>query len=896
MGITVLVLSDGNEENLKKSVDSLTEAADKGMPKEQVAWKKICGFEPCPEEKGEKKLFTDALSRLYDALQEVSTEYVSIIRAGEYYKGDSLHQGCRLFEKIGKDTDGIVLSNATRKNHKEKKTEDGYVASLEDYTALQQLPADFSGILLKTEAVKKEPFDCSFGAGWLEEFICRVLMKKGKLGYAKGASFCSLSPLTDDGGFRRQWRESGWYLDMAQHYCLQMMEKYEKDGNIPLFIQAQVLYALKLQFQVNMDHGEKGALSGETLKQYEEICRGCLKRIDSRFLAAEGRIHGQREVLPQIRSIFAQMKAEALFVRMKEESLLGQKKEDLFSQEMKASEGEVLRELATPVVLQLMEYEQGVLHLDLVADAFLLSGGFGIRAYLGREQIPCHLSSRYAALSFFGKEYGRKPFFIELTEKQIEKGKDLRFAIEINGEEIPLNMVSSGYQSRISSMVNGSYWCFVKYMVTFLGKENRKRGIKIQRAGRIRRIAQEAGVLVRMPFGENRSRKMFLERIRYWMAYPQYGKKNIWLTFDKLYKGGDCGEYFYKYLVDRKDPDITPVYVIHPKAADRKRLEREGYQVLLYGTKDQKLSYLYASMVFATHSSVHGFNGFNAWEVQYIQDRLKAVNTCIQHGLSVQNLVVDSNRIVNNNKRYYCASPYEVENLSAPQYGYKKETLCLTGIPRYDGLVNCDKCQILITPTWRSYIAMPAVLGSARPYNPEFKNTEYFRIFQELILDPVLVQTAKKTGYEIIYLLHPVISAQKEDFIAPEGVTLLSALEADYEKLLTQSSLMVTDYSGVQFDFAYMRKPVVYYHPPSLPPHFTGGGFDYETQGFGEICTGKQELVSLLKGYMEHQCELKDFYRQRQDAFFAYDDRENCRRIYEDAKQYQNQYKEQHQI
>ena len=64
-------------------------------------------------------------------------------------------------------------------------------------------------------------------------------------------------------------------------------------------------------------------------------------------------------------------------------------------------------------------------------------------------------------------------------------------------------------------------------MVTFLGKENRKRGIKIQRAGRIRRIAQEAGVLVRMPFGENRSRKMFLERIRYWMAYPQYGKKNI---------------------------------------------------------------------------------------------------------------------------------------------------------------------------------------------------------------------------------------------------------------------------------------------------------------------------------------------------------------------------------
>ena len=32
-----------------------------------------------------------------------------------------------------------------------------------------------------------------------------------------------------------------------------------------------------------------------------------------------------------------------------------------------------------------------------------------------------------------------------------------------------------------------------------------------------------------------------------------------------------------------------------------------------------------------------------------------------------------------------------------------------------------------------------------------------------------------------------------------------------YEDLLTESSLMVTDYSGVQFDFAYMKKPIIYY-------------------------------------------------------------------------------------
>lgn len=270
-----------------------------------------------------------------------------------------------------------------------------------------------------------------------------------------------------------------------------------------------------------------------------------------------------------------------------------------------------------------------------------------------------------------------------------------------------------------------------------------------------------------------------------------------------------------------------------------------------------------------------------------MQDRLRAVNTCIQHGLSVQDLTFDSNRIVNNNKRYYCASRYEVENLSRPAYDYAPGVLKLTGIPRYDGLVNQDRKQILITPTWRSYIAMPAVMGSSRPYNPDFRNTDYYKIFQELLENRRLAETAGKTGYRVIYLLHPIISAQKDDFRPGKGIELVSALDINYEQILTQSSLMVTDYSGVQFDFAYMRKPVVYFHPPKLPPHYEEGGFFYDTQGFGEICEEVDELIDVLCDYMESGCKLKDFYRTRQDDFFAYNDHENCKRIYEDAREMQ---------
>ena len=108
-----------------------------------------------------------------------------------------------------------------------------------------------------------------------------------------------------------------------------------------------------------------------------------------------------------------------------------------------------------------------------------------------------------------------------------------------------------------------------------------------------------------------------------------------------------------------------------------------------------------------------------------------------------------------------------------------------------------------------------------------------------------------------------------------------------YEKLFCESSLMVTDYSGVQFDFAYMRKPIVYYHPPKLPPHYLESGFYIEKQGFGEICREQNELVDVICEYMEQGCALKPFYRQRADDFFAFDDRDSCKRIFEDALAFQ---------
>lgn len=584
------------------------------------------------------------------------------------------------------------------------------------------------------------------------------------------------------------------------------------------------------------------------------------------------------------------------------------------------------------VSIDLLEYENGILRMDGSVERRLWETPGGLRMRVNgltvepqkenaaREDVPGGgIAARYTgrcADAALREERltDRRAFVLELPLGKLGRENTLEFfayppeeasgtrrskaaqrgslggEARSNGEDQKrelLALFTGGYQAKVCDALKNSYWCFENYMVTLRREGGRVTGIYIRRAGKMARIRREAALLGEILCAPYGSRKMFGLRILYWLAWPFYRQKNIWITFDKLYKGGDCGEYFYKYMLGQKSRGITPVYVLRQDAPDYRRLIREGCAPAAYRSTGQRLQYLYASMVFGTHSGVHSFCGLNNWEIQFLQDRLRGVNTCIQHGLSVQDLSADSNRCINNNKRYYCASKSEIENLSGPKYDYDPQVLRLTGIPRYDGLTDRKQRQILITPTWRNYIAMPSVMGKTRPYNPDFKNTDYYKIFQGLLGNERLVKKAKETGYRIVYLLHPVLSAQKEDFEPADGVEILSPLESGYEGLLTESSLMVTDYSGVQFDFAYMRKPVLYYHPPQLPPHYEEGGFDYESQGFGEICRDEGELVDLLCGYMDSGCRLKECYRRREDAFFAFDDRENCRRIFEDALAYQ---------
>ena len=688
--------------------------------------------------------------------------------------------------------------------------------------------------------------------------------------------------------------QTEWYLEQLRQLVRQVTEQYQ-DG-LPADEQLHLLRELIIRFDANKNQNDKHVLNEEQLHEFMELAGEVLQQIDDEWLISGTKIwkgYGLSFALQEkfLHLKYKDLKEEYYLTDPKEEG-----KEQKYPVRIRIQGRELPNQILPRVCLDVVNETKDALVLDCSCPYFLKGPEVRWEVLWNHQMISYQETQRYNDTLYFGvDDYRGYTFRIILKKKDFKEKNTLQFTLNVNGKRIPHPIITRRFTSRITSQLNGSYWCFDRYVMTF-NKGTVKKTIRIEKCSVLRHLKRELvfwrDILEKSQEKADTCRpEMLKERLLYWLSYPLYHKKNIWLTFDKIYKGGDCGEYFYKYALTRKDTDVVPVYVMNQEAEDTKRLRKEGYQPLIHGTRKHRLMYLHAKMVFATHAGLYNFNGISNEEIPYLQDLISADAVCIQHGLSVQDLAFNANQAFNNNKLYYCASKYEVKNLLQPQYGYlDPSAVRLKGLARFDGLVSRDQKQILITPTWRNYIALcPNAKNESRPYSELFKDTDYYKIYNSLITDHKLLDTAKKTGYKLIYLVHPNIGEQAVDFEKKEGVEIVSALGVNYEKILCESSLMLTDYSGVQFDFAYMRKPVVYYHPPKLPPHYVEGGFFYDTQGFGEICTEHQELVDTLCAYMESGCALKPFYRDRQDDFFAFSDHENCKRIFEDAYAWQKE-------
>ncbi|MDT8303274.1 MAG: CDP-glycerol glycerophosphotransferase family protein, partial [Sedimentisphaerales bacterium] len=105
------------------------------------------------------------------------------------------------------------------------------------------------------------------------------------------------------------------------------------------------------------------------------------------------------------------------------------------------------------------------------------------------------------------------------------------------------------------------------------------------------------------------------------------------------------------------------------------------------------------------------------------------------------------------------------------------------------------------------------------------------------------------------------------------------------QKLINESSLLITDYSSVSWDFFYLCKPVIFYQFDFDDYLKNRGSYlDLKNDIFGDRTESNVELMQYIKFYINNSFSEKEEYTGLRNKFFKYSDNFNCKRIYEETK------------
>ncbi len=354
-------------------------------------------------------------------------------------------------------------------------------------------------------------------------------------------------------------------------------------------------------------------------------------------------------------------------------------------------------------------------------------------------------------------------------------------------------------------------------------------------------------------------------------------KRELWLVTESEDTARDNAYHFYKYL-KIEHPEVNSYYVIDKKCKEYEKVKEYG-NIIQYKSLKHWVYYMASDKKI---SSQKGSNPSSAlFYVLHIYLNLFNNRIYLKHGI----IKDDAEWWHYKNTKYkiiICGAKDEY-NFVKENFGYPENNVQYTGLARFDNLHNnnVNKKQILIIPTWRNWLVKEIKkYGSPE----EFKNTSFFKNWQKLFTNKKLIKFLEDNN--IVAYFYPHINMKrfiKLFDIKSENIKVIDD-EIDIQKLLKESALMVTDYSSVYMDFAYMSKPVIYYQfdkEEYRSKQYKEGYFVYERDGFGDVLTASEEVVNKIIQYIENDYKVEEIYTRRMKEFFELHDTNNCKRIYE---------------
>ena len=348
---------------------------------------------------------------------------------------------------------------------------------------------------------------------------------------------------------------------------------------------------------------------------------------------------------------------------------------------------------------------------------------------------------------------------------------------------------------------------------------------------------------------------------------PCLDNQESWVICERGTDARDNGYAFYQYMI-KMHPEIRIHYLITRNSEDFSKVANHA---VIYGSMRNYWVVAKASRIVSTHCyTALPVKHEKTWRMLGLAKRF----CFLQHGIIMGKIpYVFGDRT---GMRLFCCAALPEYTYIKEHYRHPEEVVQCTGFSRYDKLIPfTTKQQILVMPTWRRYLKNEKT----------FLESDYFHAWNALLQDKRLQEYLIRTQTRLVFYPHYELQPYLQHFFANNSqIELADIAHYDVQQLLKESKLLVTDYSSVHFDFAYMEKPCVYYQfdvAQYHQQHYQEGYFHFEKDGFGPVVNNHEELVEQILSVAENMYRMQESCRKKVDSFFAHHDQNNCERIYQ---------------
>ena len=310
----------------------------------------------------------------------------------------------------------------------------------------------------------------------------------------------------------------------------------------------------------------------------------------------------------------------------------------------------------------------------------------------------------------------------------------------------------------------------------------------------------------------------------------------------------------------------------------RKSIRKDNYlskntNVLVYGTI-RHITYLFLAHVFIYSHSPRDI----IFRKLLPLFGKKQKQIFLQHGVTGFKRINDfyNQRYINKPDIYIVVSDLE-KSILTEHFGAEEKKIRITGFARYDKLKNGAESktpkQIAYIPTWRDWIKKAGFLDS-----------KFYKQGSSFMMDNSLAQLLEQNNLIFKFYLHKNMKEYLSFFESNNArIQFVEFGQESVQKLIIESSLLITDYSSVSWDFFYLDKPVIFFQA-DLDDYlkYRGSYLNFNKDLFGDYADSKITLVELIKFYIDNNFQIKEKYKKLKPKLFNYSDILNCNRIYQE--------------